>query len=96
MTDQLDLTGPSPLLEADPLSLDELFARVNQGLAAGLPEEIDDSALEGVIARLRAQREKYVLEGEQPKPAKRAAGKRGSKPVTSIAQALDDSELDEL
>jgi hypothetical protein len=59
MTYEQDTQGAidnSPLKEADPLSLDILFERINQKLAAGLPEQITDDELFPVVLALRKQR----------------------------------------
>jgi hypothetical protein len=91
----LDITGPSPLLETDPLSLDELFDRVNSKLAAGLPEAIAEADLDKIVAKLRAQRERYVLEGERAPRKATSSARRNAKPAKSIAEALEVS-LDDL
>lgn len=52
--------GTSPLLEADPTSLDELWDRIDKKLVAGLPQEITDHDYLAVATRLRAQRDKYI------------------------------------
>lgn len=88
-----DIVG-SPLLEADPNSLQELFDRVNLKLAAGLPEEITDDMLEPMVLRLRKQRQDYILNGETkpkaaPKPKSAAGGAKRGRPAGPIESIID-------
>ena len=60
----------NPLLEAEPLSLDELFSRDPLGLS--------DQDIGKIVSELRRQRAKWKLTEDLPKeakPAKRAAKK---------------------
>ena len=75
----------SPLSEADPHSLDELFERINQKLISGMPESITDDDLKPVIIALRAQRVKHLQ--DQATKAAKPPKTRQAKP-TSVASAI--------
>lgn len=86
--------GGSPLLEADPLSLQELFDRVNLKLSAGLPEEVSADMLEPMVLRLRKQRQDYILNGEarpkkEPKAKSPAGGAKRGRPAGPIEAIID-------
>ena len=75
----------SPLAEANALSLDVLFDRVNNKLIAGLPEAITDDEINPVTLVLRKQRLEFL--SEQDKQGKAPAAPRKRKP-TSVADEL--------
>ena len=79
--------APSPLTEADPLSLDELFNRVNDKLIAGLPESISTDETAPLVKILREKRVTFL--SEQDKLGKAPPVARKKKP-TSVADAARD------
>ncbi len=50
----------SPLYEADPNSLDELFLRLSEGKIKGLPREITNFSLNLRVAQYRKDRKQFV------------------------------------
>lgn len=87
MTDAAAPAPTSPLTEADPLSLDELFNRVNDKLIAGLPEAISVDDTAPLVKILREKRVTFL--SEQDKIGKAPPVARKKKP-TSIADAARD------
>lgn len=83
-------TSVSPLTEADPTSLDELFARLDSHIAArtlSLPDA--QTALASVVAELRRQREAWAR-------AEATGAKRAPKPKRTAdepATTADDLGL---
>lgn len=57
--------GQSPLAEASPQSLDELYDRINRKLAQGLVLDIYDGDIQALTADLRAQRLRWVQEQQR-------------------------------
>jgi hypothetical protein len=61
----------SPLLEADPRSIDELMARIDENLVKGMPREIKWEDVEALSAYLRSQRKLFVqLQQQNIKPSR--------------------------
>lgn len=81
---------PSPLAEADPLSLDELFARFDSHIQArtlGLPPAQAD--LLAIVSELRKQREAWAV-AEASGATKAPRAKKAAPPTTTT---LDDLGL---
>lgn len=81
----------SPLAEAEALSLDTLFDRVNNKLIAGMPEAVTDDEINPVTLVLRKQRLEFL--SEQDKQMKAPTAPRRRKP-TSVAEELAGKEVD--
>lgn len=66
----------SPLVEATPDSIDELLDRINNHLAAGLPEKVTNESLMKIVEAYRAQAVKWTAEvaetGRAPRGRKKA------------------------
>lgn len=90
------LLANSPLAEADPKALDELFSRVDLSLKLDQVPNVRDISL--VVLVYRRQRQKFLQE-EASKPIKSPAEKRATKaagsakPVKSVKQALNLDDL---
>ena len=82
------MTDTSPLAEADPTSLDELFDRVNDKLDAGLPETITDEDLIPLVRRLQLDRLRH-LEMEEVKRAGGTRTRAAPRPRSSATIAAD-------
>lgn len=98
LTASLDeLKNGSPINEADPYSIDEQFDRINNKLAAGMPETITEADLLPVVNRLRAQRHHFSQETEKRAEARRKGGTKKTRttPAKSIAEALT-LDMDEI
>lgn len=90
---------PSPLAEAKPQTLDELWRRIDSHLAAGMPQEITNSDIDGVVDYYRKLRTRFMTEQAQNiKPGRRKGDGSGSvKSVDAIlarqAKAVEGIEL---
>ena len=82
----------SPLSEAQPDSFQELFERINEKLAMGLPEQIDISDIAKMVDVLRNQRKVFL--SEQDRLGRAPPARRKAKPQ-SVQQALE-VEVDDL
>lgn len=92
MTDQnTDSTPASPLAEAEVLSLDTLFDRINDKLIAGMPETITSDDTTPIVNVLREQRLKFLA--EQDKLGRAPAAPRKRKP-DGVADALKSYEVE--
>ncbi len=79
---------PSPLAEADPTSLDELFTSIDKKLIANLPREITDSEITRVVDYLWSQRERFLKdEANMIRPGRKAASPAKKSPK-DLAEAL--------
>lgn len=83
------LAQPSPLSEADPESLDELFRRIDLKLAKGMPREITDVEIDRVVDYLRKQRVRFVEEQAQNIKPTRAAGAKKPRNVKEALAAIE-------
>lgn len=85
----------SPLAQADPKALDELFSRIDSSLK--LNHIPDASDVNKVVFVLRQQRQKFLsMEAAKPirSPAeKKAISVKAKKIVTSVRQALSVNDL---
>lgn len=82
---------PSPLYEAIPESLDELFTRIDKNLVLGLPREITDTDIDRVVKYYREQRVRFVQDQANfIKPGKRA---KTNKDIERIIGTLEYEEL---
>lgn len=84
MSDETPATV-SPLAEADPLSLDELFNRVNRKLILGVPERLTNADVDPMCAMLRAKRMEFL--SEQDRLGRAPTAPRKAKPK-SVAEAV--------
>lgn len=86
----------SPLSEADPKSLDELFSRFDSSLK--LEQIPDEDTVNEIVFRLRQQRQKFLSE-EAAKPVRSAtekkqiAAKKKAGTIKSVKQALSLADL---
>lgn len=84
----------SPLSEAKPDSLDELFSRIDKNLVLGMPDEIKEDDIEKVVDYYRALRVKFVQDQANfIKPGRKALPNSQSS-KQSIAEALHNATLD--
>lgn len=74
--------GQSPLAEASPASLDELYDRINRKLVQGLVLDIHDGDILAIVTDLRSQRLRWVQEQA------RQEGKPKRRTPRSVADAL--------
>jgi len=86
----------SPLAQADPKALDELFSRIDSSLKLDQVPDMRDVSL--VVLTLRRQRQKFLSE-EANRPVKTPAEKRAAKakdsnkPIKSVKQVLNLDDL---
>lgn len=85
MTSQSETSGKSPLSEADPESLDELFARDPLGLT--------NNDLDAIASELRDHRSLWIVADEDAKNKKKSTPRGESKPVPDGGISLDDLDL---
>ena len=82
----------SPLSEAEPESLDELFSRIDSKLVLGIPKEITEDDISRVVDYYRDLRVKFVQDQANfVKPGRASSGKPTKK---SIAEALKNATLE--
>lgn len=82
--------GQSPLAEASPQSLDELYDRINRKLAQGLVLDIYDGDIQAITADLRAQRLRWMQEQQRGDVRPRRKTPR------SVNEALDQVNVREV
>ena len=83
----------SPLSEADPESLDELFSRIDKNLILGMPEEIKEKDISRVVEYYHTLRSKFVQDQANfIKPKRQSNSSPTSK--KSIAEALKNAILE--
>lgn len=95
-TEVSPLESGSPLLEADPAALEELWARINDKLIGGMPETLtgDDPDVIAMVARYRGLREKFLTQqNEKLAAGPRARVARKDKPA-SIAAVVSADDFD--
>lgn len=80
----------SPLLEVDPMSVDELWSRIDRCLALGLPQDITDGNIRRVVEYNLANRKKFIA--DQQAGIRAGGGPRKSKPK-SAKEALASVEI---
>jgi len=80
-----ETSGKSPLSEADPASLDELFARD--------PLELTNDDLDAIASELRDHRRLWVVADEEAKNKKKGTPRGTRKPVPEGGISLDDLDL---
>ena len=85
MTSPSETSEKSPLSEADPTSLDELFARDPLGLT--------NEDLDAIASELRDHRGLWVVADEEAKNKKKSTPRGESKPVPKGGISLDDLDL---
>lgn len=89
-------SSTSPLTEADPESLDELFSRIDKKLVLGLPKEITDQDIQRVVDYYTFERIRFVQDQANfIKPGKRASNgtSQGSK-TKQLIEKLSNTKLD--
>ncbi len=82
---------PSPLYEADPESLDELFRRIDAKLILGLPQEITESNIAKVVEYYRKERIRFVQ--DQANFVKPGVKRGESKSAQAIIERLKNNPL---
>ena len=85
MTSASETSGKSPLSEADPTSLDELFARD--------PLELTNDDLDTIAGELRDHRKLWVIADNEAKNKKTGTPKGPNKAVPEGGIKLDDLDL---
>lgn len=85
MTSPSETSGKSPLSEADPSSLDELFARD--------PLDLTKDDLDSIASELRDHRGLWIVADEQAKDKKTSTPRGKSTPVPEGGINLDDLDL---
>jgi len=85
LTSPSETSGKSPLSEADPASLDELFARD--------PLELTNDDLESIASELRDHRGLWGIADEEAKNKKKGTPRGPSKAVPEGGISLDDLDL---
>jgi hypothetical protein len=99
--DQISVDN-SPLLQADPKALDELFSRIDKSLK--LDQIPDSDTIDQVVMVLRRQRAKFISEeaikvpgtrgrGNSTKVGEAATKVRSNKTVKSVKEALSLDDL---
>jgi len=83
----------SPLKEADPQALQILFDRVNDKLVTGVPESITDEDIMPLVKIFRDDRKVFLSEQDR---LGRAPGKKRQAKPTSVAQVIQDINVDDL
>jgi hypothetical protein len=83
--------GQSPLAEANPASLDELYDRINRKLVQGLVLDIHDGDILAIVADLRAKRLQWVQEQQRNEGKPR---KRTPRSVTEALSQVSASEVE--
>jgi hypothetical protein len=81
----------SPLLEVDPMSVDELWSRIDRKLALGLPNEVTNDDLRRVVEYNLANRRKFIAD-QQAGLRAGPSGPRKSKP-RSAKEAMESVEI---
>jgi hypothetical protein len=93
-----DETTPqiSPLSEAKPDSLDELFSRIDRNLVLGMPEAVTEKDIDRVVDYYRELRVKFVQDQANfVKPGKRNSGTGATtQSKKSITEALKNATLE--
>ena len=79
----------SPLYEADPDSLGELFARIDKKLVLGIPREINEFEIESVVEYYLKERVRFMYDLEHNIKTPR---ERKSKPST-LSEALKNLDF---
>ena len=85
MTSPSETSGKSPLSEADPASLDELFARD--------PLELTNDDLDSIASDLRGHRGLWIVADDEAKNKKKGTPRGPSTPVPEGGISLDDLDL---
>ncbi len=96
-TDSRDHGRPSPLDEIDPMSLDELIARIDSG-ALALNQVPDPKDVKQLVQYYWSLREKFVIEqqlGIKSKPTRRKADSGPKKSIAELLNELPDDDEDE-
>lgn len=89
ITNQEEDYSSSPLYEADPKSLDEIFSSIDKKLMLGLPREITDFEIDSVVAYYRAKREIFMKDLAEGKTARIASSAtKGLSKKEKISQAM--------
>lgn len=84
------IISASPLEEADPKSLDELFLRIDKKLIAGIPREITEFEIESVVEYYLKERIRFVYDLEHNIKTPKT---RSSKPK-DLHEALKNLDFD--
>lgn len=85
MTSPSETSGKSPLSEADPSSLDELFARD--------PLDLTNDDLESIASELRDHRGLWIVADEEAKNKKTGTPRGKATPVPEGGIRLEDLDL---
>ncbi len=80
----------SPLSEADPTSLDELFLRIDKKLILGIPREITEFEIESVVEYYLKERTRFIYDLEHNIKTPK---ERKSKPK-NLHEALKNLDFD--
>lgn len=81
----------SPLREVDPMSVDELWSRIDRSLALGLPQDITDGDLRRVVEYNLANRKKFIA--DQQAGLRAGTGQPRKARPRSAKEAMADVEI---
>ena len=85
----------SPLSEAKPDSLDELFSRIDRNLVLGMPHEITETDISRVVDYYRELRVKFVQDQANfVKPGRKTGTTATTQSKKSITEALKNATLE--
>jgi hypothetical protein len=85
----------SPLSEAKPDSLDELFSRIDRNLVLGMPEAVTETDINRVVDYYRELRVKFVQDQANfVKPGRKNSGTATTQSKKSITEALKNATLE--
>lgn len=68
----------APLTAADPHSIDDFLDRINEDLAAGMPQKITPERLKTMVNLFRVQAANWEMEQQKEKTSSRGSGKKAS------------------
>jgi hypothetical protein len=85
----------SPLSEAKPDSLDELFSRIDRNLVLGMPEAVTEKDIDRVVDYYRELRVKFVQDQANfVKPGRKNSGTATTQSKKSITEAIKNATLE--